>query len=83
MPDALTKELEYYIAHQDELVEKYDGKVIVLKNHKVIGSYDNPLEAVDESKKKHQVGTFFIIRCEPGTDQYVQKFRTRVMWSVG
>ena len=42
----LEKEFEYYVEHQDELVRKYNGKILVIKNKKVIGVFDNEIEAI-------------------------------------
>ena len=46
MSDALKKELDFYIAHQDEMVAKYDGKVIAIKNGEVLGAFETHLKAV-------------------------------------
>lgn len=74
----LEKEFKYYLDHQDELVKKYNGKVIVLKDSKVIGTYDSELEAVKETTKKHKLGTFLVQKCEPGTESYTQTYHSRV-----
>ena len=81
MAKSLEKELNYYIKHQDELVEKYEGRVIVIKGHEVLGEFDNELEALEETSKDHKPGTFFIIRCEPGEDRYKQVFHSRVSFA--
>lgn len=47
MSEILQKEFEYFLENQDRLVEKYDGKVVVIKNHSVIGVFDSELEAVE------------------------------------
>jgi hypothetical protein len=41
----LRKEFGYYASHQNELVEKYKGKYLVIKNEKVIHSQDKKLYA--------------------------------------
>ena len=76
----LEKEFKYYLDHQDELVKKYNGKVIVIKDSKVIGTYDSELEAVKETTKKHKhkLGTFLVQKCEPGTESYTQTYHSRV-----
>lgn len=33
----LQKELEYFKSHQKELVQKYSGRFIVIKNEEVVG----------------------------------------------
>lgn len=78
MYDQLKKEFEYYLAHQGELVEKYNGKYIVIKNQEVIGVYDQELEAVQETRKEHELGAFLVQKCEPGERSYTAIFHSRV-----
>ena len=77
----LKKEFEYYIAHQDEFVEQYDGKVIAIKDGKVLGAYDNDLDAVTETKKSHDLGTFLVQRVSKGDAEYTQHYNSRVVFS--
>ena len=62
MAVALQAEFEYYLAHQEELVKQYDGKVIVIKGHEVLGAYEDDLEAIQETAKEHAIGTFMVHR---------------------
>ena len=71
-------EFEYYLEHQDELVEKYRGKFIVIKGTSVIGQYDSDIEAVEETSKQHELGTFLVQKCEPGSESYTYTFHSRV-----
>lgn len=66
----LKDEFEYYLKNQDELVEKYNGKVLVIKNHEVIDACNTVMEAYTNTIKNHEPGTFLIQRCSPGTDDY-------------
>lgn len=77
----LKQEFEYYLAHQNELVEKYNGKFIVIKNQTVVGVYDSEIEAYTESVKTMELGTFLIQECLPGEESYTQTFRTRVIFN--
>ena len=70
MASELEKEFQYYKDHQDELVEKYNGKVIVIKDCKVIGTFESEIEAVVETIKEHELGTFLVQKCEPGNENY-------------
>jgi len=79
--DKLKKEFEYYLAHQDELVEKHNGKFIVIKDCQVIGEYDSPLEAVEETSKKYELGTFLVQKCEAGSESYTQTYHSRVSFA--
>jgi len=77
MGNILQQEFEFYLAHQDELVKKYDGKYIVLKGQKVIGVFDDELSAVTETQKSHELGTFLVQLAEPGNSAYSQTFHSR------
>ncbi len=81
MEKGLKKELDYYIAHQDELVKQYNGKFIVIKDCKVLGAYNTALEAVETTKQKHPMGTFIVQQCEPGEGSYTQTFHSRVRFA--
>lgn len=74
----LEKEFQYFLDHQSELVKRYGGKFIVIKNQTVIGVYDNETEAFTETQKQHQLGTFLIQECKPGSEVYTQTFHSRV-----
>lgn len=76
----LDKEFQYYIDHQVELVEKYLGKFLVIKDLSVIGVYNTEIEAYAETIKKHELGTFLIQECQPGDENYTQTFRSRVLF---
>jgi hypothetical protein len=78
MPSPLQQEFEYYLAHQAEMVSRYNGKFIVLKNHEVIGAYDSELVAVTETQKTQALGTFLVQKVEPGDGAYTQTFHSRV-----
>lgn len=81
MESTLQKEFEYYLAHQDELVQKYNGRVIVIKGGEVLGDFDSELEAVTKTQKDHKPGTFLVQRVSPGEAGYAQTFHSRVAFS--
>jgi Family of unknown function (DUF5678) len=78
MDSTLKKEFEFYLKNQDELVKKYAGRYIVIKNDTVEGDYKTATEALEESKKKFEEGTFLIQLCLPGKDAYTQTYHSRV-----
>lgn len=81
MAQNLEKEFEYYLEHQDELVEKYNGKFIVIKDCNVIGVFESELEAVEETAKQHELGSFLVQKCEPGSEAYTQTYHSRVVFA--
>ncbi len=75
---ALEREFNYYLSHQNELVEKYNGKTIVIIGEDVIGAYDSYEEAYCETEKNHELGTFLMQKCSPGDKDYTAVFHSRV-----
>lgn len=80
MSSPLQKDFEFYVAHQAEMVEKYDGKYIAIKDGEVLGVYDDELAAVTETEKTHELGTFLVQRVSEGDDEYSQTFHSRAVF---
>lgn len=77
----LKAEFKYYVDHQKEMVEQYNGKVIVIKDQKIIGVFETEAQALSEAQKLHKLGTFLVQKVEPGTSGYTQVFHSRVAFS--
>lgn len=74
----INKNFKYYIDNQESLVEKYNGKFIVIVNQEVVGVYDDEPTAYFASIKEYGLGNFLLQQCLPGTDSYTQSFHSRV-----
>lgn len=74
----LEKEFKYYLEHQAELVNKYNGKFIVIKDDKVLGAFASALEAIEKTTEQYELGTFLVQQCEPGNASYTQTYHSRV-----
>jgi hypothetical protein len=74
----LEKEFNYFLKHQEELVQKYNGRVLVIKGDSVIGVYDSEEIAYFETVKTHKPGTFLIQACTSGDASYTQTYNSRV-----
>lgn len=82
MESPLKKEFQYYLDHQKELVEQYNGKFVVIKDANVIGAYDNELAAIGDAQQKGlKAGTFLVQFVSPGDTAYKQTFHSRVIFS--
>ncbi len=75
----LEKEFQYYLKNQAELVKLYNGKVIVIVGEKVINAYPDNKSAYMDSIKTFEPGTFLIIRCTPGDENYTIHQRSRIV----
>jgi hypothetical protein len=72
--------LTYFITNQAELVSRYDGKYLVIKDENVAGAYKTPLEAYTEAVKRFEPGTFSIQPCTPGPEAYTVTISTRELF---
>ena len=75
----LEQEFQYYIDHQDELVQTYQGKFLLISGEEVKGAYDNETDAYLDGKKRFGLGNFLLQYCSPGKDSYTRKFRNRLI----
>jgi hypothetical protein len=73
----LEKEYKYFETHRDEFIKKYKGKYIVIKSQEILGIYDSMANAIKETTKEHELGTFLVQQCVP-EEQNIQHFHTRV-----
>jgi hypothetical protein len=76
----LIKEFNYYVKHQEELVEKYNGKYLVIKGDSV-KAFDNIQEAMEWGSKNYELGTFLVQKCGAGEENYTQHFFSRVVFA--
>lgn len=77
----LEKEFKYYLDHQAELVKKYNGRFLVIKDEGVVGDFATMEEAYFDSVQKYELGTFLIQECTEGDKAYTQTFHSRVVFA--
>lgn len=67
---------EYYLQNQDALVEKYDGKYLVITKDGVAGAYDTQEEGYAVALRDYGKGNFMLQLCTEGDSAYSQRFFT-------
>ena len=77
----LKDEFKYYLENQGDLVEKYNGKTLVIKDKEVVGVFNDEAQAYIEASLKYEAGTFLIQRCSAGSEEYTQTFHSRVTFA--
>ena len=77
--DLLKEDFDYYIKNHQEIIKKYLNKYIVIMNKQIVDSYDTFEEAVAESSKKYELGTFIIQKCNEDLNESKQVFHSRVL----
>ena len=70
VPDPLKKNLAWYIANQQELSAKYNGKILLIVEQKLIGAFDSMADAYTTALKDYELGSFTLQPCSPDPDSY-------------
>ena len=70
MKDYMHEAFDYFLEHHGELVDRYNGKVVAIKEGRVLGAYDTEHEAVVETMKNEPIETFIVQRVTPGEEAY-------------
>jgi hypothetical protein len=78
MEGELRKQFQYYLDHQDELVQRYRGKWVVIVGEEIVGDFDSELAAYAFATTGYEPGAFMIQLVTPGQESYSQTFRSRV-----
>ena len=78
----LEAEFKYYLDNQDVLVQKHKGKFVVVKSQQVVGVHDTEEEAIRETMKEHELGTFLVQFVEAGAENTSQTFHSRVFFDA-
>ncbi len=77
----LEKEFKFYLTHQKELVEKYNGKYLVIKEEEVVQACNTMDEAYEWGITNYELGTFLIQYCDAGKNSYTQEFHSRAIFT--
>ena len=56
----LDKDFKFYQENKEKFISKYENKFIVIFQQKVIGVFSDKMEAINETRKKHELGTFLV-----------------------
>lgn len=69
-PETLRREFEFYVTNQNELVKKYNGRYIVIKDEEVLCDFAGPSEAYWYVQDEKLLGKALIQLVGPGEDNY-------------
>ena len=64
----LEREIEYFEAHRDELLEKYRHQFVVIKSSELIGAFSTVEEALSEGARRFGLEPF-LVRRVAGTEE--------------
>jgi len=71
----LEKSFEWYKANLDKLAKEYSEKFVVIKECKIIGSYDTMLDAITSTEKKgFPRGTYIVQKASTDPNAYTMTY---------
>ena len=76
------KELKFYIENKEELVKKYENKILVLKDQSVAGVFNSTPEAYNFGVEKYGLGNFALQQVTKGPEGHTAVFHTPGIISV-
>lgn len=74
MENEQRKNFDYFLDHYDKIFKEYGRCFVVLKNQKIIGTYNSYSEAYRNTLKTEKLGDFSIQECtgdESGYTNYI------------
>jgi hypothetical protein len=71
IPGPLKKNLDWYIANQQELSKKYNGKILLIVDQRLVDVFDSMESAYTAAMKSYAPGTFTLQPCSPDPDSYL------------
>ncbi len=61
---------EWFLENYSLLYKKYGECYLVIKNKAVIGKYNSYAVAIEETKKREEMGTFIVQKCNSSESGY-------------
>ncbi|MFZ5975752.1 MAG: hypothetical protein ACOYU3_10210 [Bacillota bacterium] len=76
--DKLLLEYDYFKNHFEEIRSNFFGKHIAIKNSVILGSYDSYQEAIEQTCKTEEIGTFLVQEVVKNISDLYHVYHTRV-----
>lgn len=73
------KLFQFYLDNQNQLIQEFKGKYLVITDKGVVASFDSESEAYYSAKSSYGLGNFIVQLCMPGDEAYSQHFYSPVI----
>ena len=77
--NAQDKDFDYFLANMQNLFSKHGHKFVAVKNQSILGVYDTFNDALENTLKSEELGTFLVQECFDNKEEMVQHFQCNVM----
>jgi hypothetical protein len=68
----LEKEFQYFVNNQTDLFKQFPYQYLAIKDQKVIGVYDNKIDAYFQTQEEHELDSFLILFCSLNQEMFPQ-----------
>ena len=76
-----SEDFKWFVNNHDRLVNKYNGKYVVIRRKKVITSSDTLMQGVEKALAMgHKLGTFIVQLCTEGENGYTVHVYSRDLY---
>ena len=71
------KDFNWFLDNIDLLNQQYGTTYLVIKNGKILGSFESYAEGVKEACKTEQLGSFIVQKCGPDNSGYTVEIASK------
>ena len=71
MDELQDRDFEWFLNNYNDLYKKYGESFLAIKNNKVLGCYGSYQEAVFETEKTEELGSFIVQHCNGDESGYM------------
>jgi len=72
-------DFKYFLKNMGKFYTEYGHKFVAVKNKNILGVYEDFNEALDNTLKTEELGTFLIQECFENKEKMVHHFQSNVM----
>ncbi len=76
--NSLNHEFKWFLKNRDDLIRRYEGHFLVIKNQEILGVYDDDMDAIRHTISDHELGTFLVQKCTSDPYSITAKFHSWV-----
>jgi len=75
----LEREFQYFLDNQTDLFKQYPYQYLAIKDQKIIGVYDNKIDAYFQTHEEHELDSFLVQFCSLDQGGFIQNFTPNSM----
>ena len=74
--EILERQLNFYLDNKEKFLKEYENKFLLIHNERLVRAFATRGEAYRCGLAQFKPGTFLLIKCTQGDDEYTVNYRT-------